>query len=287
MIEGFDFSYKDGDSYTGDLDSDVWRFQSILGYCLICVFALMQAMPVASIEEVETQNTENNYAQPVNVYKTQFEEQTKQLKSLGERLRYLENLNQELTNAQSSHLSEAKNLRETLKQAELSKLASEKAAEQLLQKLKQSQEKEFTKKNLLLAAENNLSHKKISSQTKPSKPEDSAKLQELTVQFKSDDALLNLMSDAKVQIFTQTKTRYWEVKTNRVRVITEWPNEQMIELEKSTVPLSLKKLLAGTEAKWFVAMNEELQKSIKGYISKYQTGRILINSIGQISFEQN
>jgi hypothetical protein len=265
MIDGFKFSYDDVDGQNEALDSDVWRFQSILGYCLISVFALVQSMPVTSTEEDVQKHTTPPLITPGESFNAKIDAKDHEINALKISLISIKRQNKKLIATTEDQKSEAVKLLKDAKKSQQEKIKSENEA--------------FSLKQQLIKEKNERAKYKQKKAIKQ-KPV-------LTIRFLSDDALLTLLTESKIQIFAQTKTRYWKILRHSLSAIKALPNLGLIGLEQETVPLLLKQQLAGTTTQWFISLNESLQKALQKHLTRHQDGLILINSQGEVSYKKN
>jgi hypothetical protein len=320
---GFSKGYRAITGNTGSdtdaLQTDVMRFMSILGLCLMAVFALVQAIP---LQETEAPSPDPDRKEPISETTTRQEPDPVLQANLDNLMAQIHNAETRKLVAQRALSSTQQQLNSVINQTERAR-GEQQRLEIELDDLQHRIEK---KRNDLSSAENNKSRldtaqpqrterririddisrrASILKKTPPSaaheaettKPLPSAPTPEkkgFTLRFASNDALEKLVASRKVSLFAMLNKKAWRLSVNQGRpsfsnaAFPGWFHE----MASSTVPARYVRALnpsinpgERSQVTWGVQLPPETRREITSLTGNIQGGTLVIGADGRVTLE--
>lgn len=293
--------YSEGE--TEALQTDIQRFIAIIGFCLMAVFALVQAIPVIGPEE---ESQIEDLKQKLEIQKAEIgrleaanQRLKAELKKLLENEVALKSLEEQLKKAQQAleqQKGEIDRLRQVKVESEKDLVAYKKQLEQRDRTIEQLKDAKVRIEKLLKKARDMLKISKPEDEESEDKTPEPPEPQGITVAFESDDVFLDLLGSEKIYLFiwikdTETGFRvlrrdheidfrrervkkeldFWEIKETMVP-------DQIIEMFRSWTTLSTR------EKMFSVGLTSGISDQIRG--RKAVSGKFTIKQGGNVSFNR-
>ena len=297
----FPGQYQDSDSES--LQTDILRFMAIIGFCLMAVFALIQAIPVTNpVKERVIEDLSRN--------EDRLEAELEHLKAENERL--LGELNRLMLyeGIVRSGIKELEQVREELlrQKEEIDRLTGEKIEQQQdLMHYKMLLSKRDYKIRALEAEKERVQQimekaiKKTKTLPDPEKvpapePKDAQKEKGLYVAFESDHLFLDLLGAGKISLFinvTGMKQGFQVVeKDGMIDFTSRAPGKglDLWEVQENMVPSEIIEAfkawttLSSREKMLIVGLTPEISRQIRG--RKVSGGRFIIEEGGRVTYSK-
>ena len=275
-------------SDTDALQTDVMRFMSIIGLCLMAVFALVQGIPVQD---------PGKPAQAVQAARVRQEIQTQQ-QQLRELQAELQTLKSEKERTQRvltdihQHLEQA---RQALADIEQDSEQKENNLVELRGRLLKTQQQLDQNHDEVVAVKRQLRQKTdppvIKKQTPAAPPEPIARTipakQGFTLRFSSDAALDRLVTAGGVSLYGMVDQQAWRLSMDAGQtVVTQVPFPGWFhEMSAVTVPAHYIHSLGQSGAVWGVQLPAATKTAIASLTRGQQGGVLVIRSDGQVVLE--
>lgn len=301
-----------GDAETEALQTDVLRFLAILGFCLMAVFALVQAIPVTSDTRGPLIESLKKRIESQNAEIAQLKKENERLKAAFASAKAAvreEEKEQDLRKAFGQALARLEEMRERLSGLERENLSRETNEENLRRRLeersraiKRVQEEKAELEELLrekAADAAKVSAPKPKPEPQPDTSEDRAEPKKeggLYVAFASDGVFLDLLRAGRIKMFIRI------VNADQVFQVSHKGGEfdfstgspagglDLWELGEDTVPDSLLKAfsdwttLASKKKMLIVGLPSDISRQIRSRVS--EGGRLIIMSGGKVRREE-
>jgi flagellar motor protein MotB len=275
-------------SDTDALQTDVMRFMSIIGLCLMAVFALVQGIPVQE---------QGKPVQPVQAARVRQEilAQQQQLRELQAELQALKSekdRTQRVLTDVHQHLEQA---RQALVDIEQDAEQKEHNLAELRGRLLKTQQQLDQNHDEIAAVKRQLRQKTdqpvIKKQAPAAPPEPIARTipekQGFTLRFSSDAALDRLVTAGGVSLYGMVDQQAWRLSMDAGRtVVTQVPFPGWFhEMSAVTVPAHYIHSLGQSGAVWGVQLPAATKTAIASLTRGQQGGVLVIRSDGQVVLE--
>ncbi len=307
-----------GDSEIEALQTDVMRFMAILGLCLMAIFSLVQSLPYQPAEQAPQLESKELLEAEVKQLETNATELQEKIKQYTETLQQVQDANQQVQDAQKQ-VEDVKQKLEDIEQSvenqrgRLTQL--NKTVQQEQQALSSIRKKLEREKRIHKVHKEKL--KKIIKKQEPIKPQEPKKPSEpvkqkpveqkpvesakpkaekkgFSLRFTSDQALLHLIQQQKINMYVLMGKNAWHIKptSGSWQVKTVKKPKKYYQMAVQTVPNILRtaaqnqlSVHAKSNVIWAVELPQSIASSITQLMKNKQGGDLVITQNGQVELK--
>lgn len=272
------YSYRaaGSDSELEALQTDIMRFMAILGFCLMVIFALVQAIPPSS--NASQLIIEETLVSQVEALKQEAEELSQQVEKNRKTLRKQKRVLEEVKQTSAHVINNLDEINRSLKQEQHSLAQVRRQVGREQARLHDAKIKFQTMQ-------------KIAEST--SNPRREKEQQGFSLNFASDTTLLKLIASKKVELYFLNKKQTYKVlvRQQHARFIKSKPPVRVYDMAPQTLPKMIRQQFkkafpghADQSVRWGVVLNSGMENQIRRLMRENKGGSLEIQDHGAVVF---